>query len=539
MVKTSSSLLVLLASLPLAVLASGFNAEVDRHQLAPNESLTLTLSLKNADLRLRAEGLEPNIDLSPLHQDFDVGVPKSNFRYNIYQGRGRSSSEIKVILHPKRPGNTTIPAFEINGQATQPIKLQIVDNATNNQAPDIFVQAGTTHQGPLWVGQQLVVYLDVFHRIELDEAKLSDILETEPTRIELLPHWPLPQHKTQQHHQGYDYQVQRMSWALFPQDAGTLKVYLPSTHITSSNKNELNFSHQQLSFDVKALPENLPADIIIGRPEIRLEPLPSNIKQHQLNHWTITIDAPTEVSGLPKFLPTPPLATTLQSYPDKAIRDTLKTHLGISDQASYSHSIIASQAGAFEVPQQLIPYFDPNNGELAYVTIPAQAFVVKSGPVLVNERSLLAETPNVPSQTLGLTSWHWMTALLALSNLLTLGLLLKRRTNPRPTTQQNQPTSSTTNYKHSPIATLLHETNADSLEALLHRWKTLPNSSLRDEVSELTKQLQALVYGNNEIIEKERIKELCIEIGEKAKSILATEIHQDKQDKWLPEATLR
>ncbi len=536
MVKTSRQLIMLITSLPLSVLAADFSAHVDRQQLAPHESLTLTLTLNNADIRLRAEGLSPNIDLSPLHKDFDVGVPKANFRYNIYQGRGRSSSELSVTLHPKQAGHSTIPAFEINGEKTQPIALQIISNAETDQASDAFVQAGTTHQGPLWVGQQLVVYLDILHRIDLNKAKLSDILETEPTRIELLPHWQLPQHKTQRKHQGYEYQVQRMSWAIFPQEAGLLNVYLPSTRINFSNGKTLNFSHQKLVFDVKALPADLPKDIIIGRPEVRLEALPPSFNQHELQSWTVTIDAPVEVSGLPNFLPSLTLAQELQPYPDKAIRDTVKTHLGISDHANYSQSIIASASGEFSIPQQLIPYFDPSKGQLNHVTIPSQHFTVSPAAISVNTQTLLTQAPPELKQVSQFTVWHIATFTLALSNLFCLRLLFKRKKQPQPTIRS--PLNSNETKQNSPIANLLRENKLDSLEALLTHLKSQADFSPDNELYRLTKQLQSLAYGKNQKKGEIEIEGLCRTISQKIVSL--TEKKQDAyKNKWLPEETLR
>ncbi|HGX91877.1 MAG TPA: hypothetical protein ENK35_01020, partial [Candidatus Tenderia sp.] len=87
MVKNWLFILSTLMFLPSLAQGAIFTASVDRQQLSLHEKLTLTLSLNNSDVRLRAEGVNPTIDLSVLHGDFDVGVPQVSSRYNIYQGR--------------------------------------------------------------------------------------------------------------------------------------------------------------------------------------------------------------------------------------------------------------------------------------------------------------------------------------------------------------------------------------------------------------------------------------------------------------------
>jgi 23S rRNA A1618 N6-methylase RlmF len=60
------TLLFGLMSLHSYAWATTFTATVDRAQLSQEEHIILTLSLMNSDIRLRAEGANPNIDLSVL-----------------------------------------------------------------------------------------------------------------------------------------------------------------------------------------------------------------------------------------------------------------------------------------------------------------------------------------------------------------------------------------------------------------------------------------------------------------------------------------
>ncbi|HEB63065.1 MAG TPA: hypothetical protein ENJ07_01140, partial [Gammaproteobacteria bacterium] len=70
MVIRALTFLVLILSSHVTLSAT-FIAEVDRYQITTEEHLTLKLTLKNSDTRLRAQGVSPNIDLSLLTQLFD------------------------------------------------------------------------------------------------------------------------------------------------------------------------------------------------------------------------------------------------------------------------------------------------------------------------------------------------------------------------------------------------------------------------------------------------------------------------------------
>ena len=334
------TLLFGLMSLHSSAWATTFTATVDRAQLSQEEHIILTLSLRNSDIRLRAEGANPNIDLSVLTKEFSLGRPESKNHYNIYQGRGRSTSEIKINLFPHHAGRLTIPVFEVDGIKTQAINIDVKKSSTS-AAPEVFVRSGSL-QKELWVGQQLVVYLDVFHRVALDKASLGDNIETEPTRIELLQHWKLDQDTRIEKHQGYDYEVERIAWAIFPDKSGQLTVHLPDIWATAQTGRRQRLEHQALRFDVKALPKDVPADIIIGKPSLTQTLPPRHVNQHELNHWTVTLTAPVAVPSLPDHLPGVKLPDTFNFYPDPARRVVSKDVSGITDYADYTIAFIPS-----------------------------------------------------------------------------------------------------------------------------------------------------------------------------------------------------
>ena len=490
--------------------AAQFNASVDRHQLNMSEKVTLTLSLINSDVRLRAEGIDPNIDLSPLHRDFDVGKPETDFRYNIYQGQGRSNSQLRVELFPRHPGQITIPAFRLDGLSTQPIQLEVKQAA---EAPEVFIRQGGSKE-TIWQGEQLVVYIDIYHRVKLKKAKKSGILETEPSRIELIPHWALPQARYQSEHQGFQYDVLRLAWALFPEETGPFYVYLPKIEVTTEAGQTLYFPHQQLDFTVQALPAGVPRDIIIGHPEISYDLLPTHLEQNQLSSFTITIKAPVAISDLPNYLPALPDVTGIKIYPDRARRDSFKSNSGIVDQAAYTFSVMPLEGGNFTLPAIAIPYFDPDEGKIGLFEIPEQKLIVAKASIAATAQNPLPYD-SAPRTSPSITEpssyswWPFTTALFLSLWLATLAytLHMKRRRRPaKDTANEKLATPRPLSQEERPLDTLLEALGTKSLESGIDKFKRLWPQE--EQIINQLRQLQKILYSQKNEMERDQTEEL-------------------------------
>ncbi len=536
MVKIWLAIFTTLLSLPSLTHAAVFTASIDRQQLNLNEKLTLTLSLSNSDTRLRAEGVDPTIDISVLHRDFDVGVPQASNRYNIYQGRGRSTSELRIALYPKRPGQLTIPSFRVDGAQTEEITVEVVALAPD-QAPEVFVRKGS-NLTTLWEGEQLVVFLDIYHRVKLLKAKMSDILETEPQRIELLPHWKLPQDKFQSKQFGFNYEVQRLAWALFPDKAGRFSVYLPSIDVTTSEGRSLRFPHQKLDFNIRPLPEEVPPDIIIGKPEISYTRLPTHIKQHQLSHWSVTIRAPVAVGGLPNYLPQERSVDELKIYPDRAVRESLKSSAGITDQARYTFSLMPLISGPLSVPPISIPYFDTETGTLSLFEVPKQAITIEAADGIAPFTDMDRNTFGSPQEirhTL-VSPWPLAALLFACLWLLTLAYVVWNKVKTAPQKQQ-APTKKSTAIDHEisegdrlkqqVLEALGTKTLAEGIEG----WQK--NHPEQSQIKNTLAQLQRYYYGppqhGDKTLPTQQINKALKTIKESPKT------RADQTSRWLTE----
>ena len=495
------ALIALLATLNLATAqAAEFNAGVDRKELLLQEHVVLTLSLVNSDTRLRAEGISPNVDLSVLTKDFDIGTPHVENRYNIYRGQGRSTSALSVDLFPRRAGRLTIPAFTIDGLSTAPITIA-AHPLPAGSLPEIFSKAGVSSQN-VWQRQQVVAWLDVYHRIELKTASIGEYIETEPMAIELMEHQDLPQSERKETVRGVAYGVTRIAWALFPKQSGTLTIHLPDVWAVTADGRKLRLPHQQQRVEVKALPAEVSADIAVGTP-ILTQTTPSPAPTvNNISTWTVTVRGPFSRFALPDTLPLAAMPAHIKVYSDHGQRNTETVTSGLTSVVSYTLSALPQDGGTFQLPPLRIPYFDTARGAMAVSELPGARFTVPGSAadaVAPSSRPAPAATQRPATGGGNTLPWQLATLLFAALWLVSMILLWRRSrarlpeaANDAPKVREPAPPAI-----HHPLqAQLLAAFGSRTLEQGLNAWERRHG---RDEQLRATvRAVQRLCYGNDE-----------------------------------------
>src|SRR3990172_9538145 len=154
MVAVRTSLLIACILFSATLTAATLTAAVDKKEVVMGEYLLLTLSLANSDTRLRAEGISPNIDLTLLSKDFELGVPREEHRFNISRNHGRAASELVVELFPRHAGKLAIPSFTVDASPSAPVPIQVHKKSAGT-TPEIFVRSGIT-KNSVWQREQVI-----------------------------------------------------------------------------------------------------------------------------------------------------------------------------------------------------------------------------------------------------------------------------------------------------------------------------------------------------------------------------------------------
>lgn len=524
--------IVMWCALAATTHAAEFRASVDRHALASDEHLLFTLTLSNSDTRLRAVGVDPNVDLSMLTNQFDVGTPRDSNRYNIYRGRGRSTSEITVELFPKRAGTLTIPPFAIDGLKTAPIAIN-VSAATSAEAPLVFARQGVSNTKP-WQFGAVNIWLDVYHRAELKEAKLGSDLELEPTALDTLEHQRLAVATRQDTVNGYAYDVMRTTWTLYPTQPGALKGYVPEVWITMATGEQRRLPRSQVDMEVTALPSGVAADVLIGAPQLDI----ALVKDSEQAGAPATLRATLRTTSRRLAIPAELMLradTGLQIYSGAPRIETTETSDGVQHVATYTYSIVAATTGVWAGPEFGVRYFDPQRAVMDVVTATAPTLhITQTATVAPSAATLATATLPNANSPLPANPWRTATVFMAVAWFITALWLLRRNKTPRAASVS----MSVPPRRGSPTrpleATLLHALNADSLEEGLTRYEHAFGTD--EELRAAVRAVQALYYDrhNNATpspVNAERINAL-------AKNITARALSTPSTDAWSPERFL-
>ncbi len=527
--------------------AAEFTARIDRNAVALGEPVTLTLTLINSETRLRAEGVAPNIDLSVLAKDFDVGKPQVAHRYNVDLGRGRSTSELSVELFARRGGSFTLPAFHIDGLSSAPLRIQ-VSSLAPDALPEVFSRGGVS-KSQVWQREHLVAWLDVYHRVPLKSASLGEYIDTEPTRIELLEHRELPQSQREEIVNGAPYQVMRTAWAIFPKESGALKIVLPDVWIVTAADRKLRLPHQPATVQVQALPATVDENLIVGMPQLTQTPPTPAPAVNQFSTWTVTVSGAFSRFALPDNLPLPAVPDPVKLYADRAQRESEVGADGVTTAVRYSFSALPQNAGGIDLPPVRVPYFDTERGVLDVAELAGPRLEIggdaraAAAPVMAAADRAANEPSSFSTSGLSVDTRGWQigTAFFALLWLATAALWWRSRA-PSKTAAPVKPAQHGAAIKpaHAPHplqARLLAAFGSASLELGLRNWEQRNggDTALRATVH----AVQRLCYGKDRehtaaTPQLQQAVEQAVEIIRRG---AAADTAQD--DPWRPESFSR
>lgn len=531
MVRVLLLLLVVTAAAPSWAAPGGthdFTAEVDRRELYVNEHTLLTLSLTGSDTRLRAEGVTPNIDLTVLAGAFELGVPRTDFRFNVERNRGRATSSLTVELFPRSAGRLRIPAFTVDGLSTQPIELHVRPLPADAR-PEAFARSGVANRR-LYTGEQTLLYLDLYHRVDLASARMGGPLESRPRDIEA---HALPVTERTEHIDGFEYRVTRTAWAISATSAGELVLLLPDVWVETRQGRRWRLPFHEEHIEVRTLPTTVPPGTLIGRPAVEVAD-PGAMPAGEASPWEIVLRSDTALNLLPAEPPLAPAPADLRIYMEPPERRLEPTADGVQSIAIYRGYLLAKTSGTHETPAIRLPWFDAGTGALAVLELPGQPFEASATtqtslpvPATLSVDDAAEHAAGTPRYS----TWLWTTLVFALLWLLTLALWLRRSDTPfirRRAIRGEEPGVG------DPRQQLLSALDARTLEQGLRQWEACHG---RDEaVREAIREVQRISYHKHTVREDtelaDAIERALALIGDRRVGTSQKEV----DDPWSPRA---
>lgn len=522
---------IILAALLLAnttYAAGELTAKVDRTQIGPEETLKL-------NIRYNEQVMFGEPDFSALKQNFDIlGNHRSN-QYRSVNGKAESWTQWSITLAPKKEGKLLIPSFKYEGSFSEAIEVNVkaraaIDNKSSDQP--LFMEA-VINQKKAFVQEQVLLTLRLYTTMDLSGLNRDDF------RIDNALVKQVAENQFQRTMNGKAYGVVEMTYAIFPQQSGTLTVPAVTWDVTTQNRQTsrydpfLNRSGQRfrlksksLNIDILPKPSNYNGDHWLPAQELELRQSwsaePSSFKVGEPITRTISIHAKGLMASQ-----LPPIeiqqSNAVKYYPDQPQSDESLSSSGITTVKTESYAIVPNRSGRFTLPAVTLTWWDTSAGRMREASLPEQAISVAASanttapPIMPTTPALTAE-PASPLQVQNTQSqashslWVYSTCFFALTSFAFAALWLTGKATPRPTPRPrygDTPHSKSEKQAYKDLQKALLGTNLQNIRATLLAWaqvrydKSAPSSlgqlaALAPEFATSISQLEKCLFGQED-----------------------------------------
>ncbi len=433
-----SGLLVLSLLWVLPLQAAGVSATLDRNRIIQGETLTLTLETNDPRQKL-------NADLSVLENDFAILEQRTGTQMSIINGRQSTTVQLMLELEPRRSGDLLIPAMNVGGSTTAPIKVH-VDPAPElepGELPPVFIEVDITpEKPPHYVNAQLGLTVRVYYRQNLTEASITQP-EPTPAAVRLLDELAFQADKN-----GIRYRVLERRYAIFPERSGELVV--PPLQLSgrlverrddrlwqpSVRGRRIQAKSEEIRLTIQPRPAAAAGDSWQPARQLELSEQLSAVDGLMVGEpvtRTVIVDA----VGLEENMITEPVWPEISQariYPDQPQGITRDDGQWVLGHKEFRYAVVPEKAGELVLPEIKVHWWDTVNDRQRTSVLPSRAIQVQpSAMTPLPQQTPVAEVSPVAGVfqdsggDSGAVYWRWLTFLFALLWLLTLAVALRGR----------------------------------------------------------------------------------------------------------------
>lgn len=409
-------------------LAEEFSARVDRADLNSGESFELTLEVLDRN--------SANLpDLSVLDADFKVLSSKQNNFVTEQNGNKQQNTRWRLILLPSKQGNLVIPRIFFGQLASDPIFISVknIDAPKNMHLAPVFIDS-QLDQDQVYVNAQLILTLRIYHAYALQaDTQLSPLLMPQ-ARIE-----PLGQPRLfDQFINGERFGVIQMRYAIFPQQAGKLKIPAQSFSATllkaasafdQQAAEKVRVQSSEIPFTVKPIPAAYPTDapwLPAKNLSLSQQLQPDEgpyYTDNAINYQLYIAAEGLPSSELPKLLKQ--LDVNAKVFSEQPILQEQEGALGLVSSRHDSIALLPYQAGILDIPRQSITWWNTQSDSLEHTEL---------APIKLNIVPTISSEPTLPAPSIVVESdnylWQLLAGLLGLACVLFIALWLHARRQP-------------------------------------------------------------------------------------------------------------
>ena len=413
------------------------------------ENQTLTLIVRyNDHIDVSA------LDISALNQDFEIlsNSPNRSTNFSIINGETTrvAATTWTITLKPKRNGAINIPAFEVSGEQSAPITLQVnaltPEELTQPQAIEVAVTVEDQGNESIKPGEQVIVQVELSAAMNVDNVRGQELV-IQGASLELLG-----QQDGQRLENGVARQVVIWRYSVYPDEVD--EIIIPSQTFSGTIGGRNSFfssfnrggqavsgksNEQRLKIEPKPATNSKPwfpaKDVSI---DAKWSSDSSQIKVGAPITRTITITADGQrASAIPPL--TPVSSTKYKSYQDQPQLENMNSAQGIVGTRSESQAIVPSESGELTLPELRLSWWDTNAEQWREATLPAETVTVLAGAntssqVLTPQQTeiIASNAANENNQQISRaeensTDWFWRIATLILGAIVVLQFYLLRK----------------------------------------------------------------------------------------------------------------
>ncbi|MCC5879478.1 MAG: protein BatD [Idiomarina sp.] len=415
------TLMMLIAWLPGAAMALNVSAEIDKNPVIVDESFTLTIT---ADDDLPRNAFRSDVLLN----HFIVGATSVDRSSQIINGQMSRQTRWRLTLIARRPGQYEIPSFDIDGQRTSPIVVDVIEpgESEGDRGP-VFITASIDSDTP-YIQQQVryTVRLHLAHNLESGSISPPQVSNADIQQAS-------SDEDTQELVDGQRYRVITRTYFITPRRSGEILIEgsrFDGQIRDTSQRSFTSFSRPQT---VSALAPDITLDVRPQPAQFTGDWLPSEhvaLSEDWDETQTFTVGEPinrrismiaqgVRDEQLPELSHNYP--TTMRYYAERTERESFSRQGQRFARAQYRGVIIPAQAGTFELPEIKVNWWDINAEQMRTARIPARTIEVTEPPggqpspfaqpqTLDNDSAPLSPPQlSVPAET-SAPDHHWRTA---------------------------------------------------------------------------------------------------------------------------------
>ncbi|MCU7818715.1 MAG: BatD family protein [gamma proteobacterium symbiont of Lucinoma myriamae] len=393
-------------------------------------------------LVIKSDSSSEDPDLSVLEDHFQILGRSQSQNYSLINGNASRTHTWNTTLLPKKTGELTIPVIKVGNESTQPIHLVIKKQSSNPgvDGKNVYltiefagnIEESDTQDKSFYVQQQIMITVQLFHRIRFSNATLSD-LEIENTVVEKIGNDANYSKNIGKNR----YNIIERRYAVYPQQSGSLTI--PSLTFTGNAEISQSYSlfsrpgrqiisrTKPFTLDILAIPDNytgkdwLPAESLEIESEI-LEDTNSIIVGEAITRHIIVRAKGLLGSQLP--VTSVSSSKIIKAYPDKEKLNNQLVNGKVIGVRRDTIAIIPLKAGSFTLPEIKINWWNTKSNQQETSRLAARTLLAQPD----SEQLIQIETnkPIHQSQEAALTKnlWFWVSIALLIVWLMTLALLI-------------------------------------------------------------------------------------------------------------------